>query len=1003
LIAGFLFFCCLLNVPGKLLAQKNCATVQLQEQLDIKYPQLKDKLQFEKWLQNKIEQRKAQSYATSREEAPVVTLPVVVHIVHKGEAVGVGANLSKAQIDSQIEVLNEDFRRNNADASNTPSVFQPVAADIEVEFVLAKRDPEGLDTDGVTRIKGDQSSYDFADQYELKSQSFWPSEDYLNIWVTDIDDGFIGYAQFPVSGLSGLDGSSNFALTDGVVVDFRAFGSVEKYPPASLNPAYNLGRTATHEVGHFLGLRHTWGDGGCGVDDFCADTPLTDNSHNGLSVCTFPTDNNGCGSNDMFQNYMAFTDDQCMNLFTLDQKARMRTVLDESPRRASLVISNGDEPPVVALNNLGIRNILAPRKTECSTIISPTLEIRNYGTNQITAATLRVSVDGLEEETRMFALDLNNLDIDTVEFDPIELFNPGSYQFDFEILTVNGSADPVNDNDFQTSTITIADTTTLPELLDFESSPDNWITNNLDGLTTWEITNAPFNDLNNQALKMDFFNYFQEGAIDIFQSPSLDFSETDANLSILSFNVAYANFTGVSDEGLLVTISETCADPLMEADTIFYKTGLDLATVTSGSDFTPTGADDWRRELIDISEYNGSETVQISFIAVNKFGNNLYLDNIGIVNQDIPDIGINQVLSPSPVTCLDNNLISIEIINSGIVPIGSFEIEYAIDNGPVQSAEINLTDSLLLSDKVIFDIQSTTFSEGAHQLYAAVLNPNDSAEVNTDNNVINYTFIIDDSNEKAPIKETFEDFSNSNWVINNPDQQETWQTLETSKGTSIALLASSYNSTNQLDWLVSPTIDLTNSSNALLNFDLAYALASNGTETLRVLASTDCGESYDELVLNLVGENLATTTPTENLLAIEDSVWRNVNVNLNQFRDENELRLAFVSTANNGNNIYLDNIQLFTTETDNLNKTVLYPNPNYGELVNLAFSLDQKEVVTVTVMDRTGKKMLEKSFPNTLNQTYEIDLTGEANGLYFIKVTGESFSFTRRLMWLNNN
>ena len=309
----------LLLVSQDILGQRHCGTVQYQEILLRKNIIRQDKNQFENWLKKKIDQRKA-SPANGRTKE-IITIPVVVHIVHNGESIGVGRNIPDAQIQSQIDVLNEDFRRLNADASNTPSVFQPVAADIEIQFAMAQRDPEGLPTNGIVRVNGNREEWLLTDNYDLKTLSNWPTEDYLNMWVTAIGGDLLGYAQFPVSDeLGGLEIASSSALTDGIVMDFRAFGSIDKYPPANLSSQYNLGRTTTHEVGHYLGLRHTWGDGGCNVDDFCNDTPNSSQRHLGLgSPCTFPN-TSSCGSDDMFQNYMAFTDDVCMNLFTEDQK-----------------------------------------------------------------------------------------------------------------------------------------------------------------------------------------------------------------------------------------------------------------------------------------------------------------------------------------------------------------------------------------------------------------------------------------------------------------------------------------------------------------------------------------------------------------------------------------------------------------------------------------------------------------------------------------------------------
>ena len=170
----------LLLVSQDILGQRHCGTVQYQEILLRKNIIRQDKNQFENWLKKKIDQRKA-SPANGRTKE-IITIPVVVHIVHNGESIGVGRNIPDAQIQSQIDVLNEDFRRLNADASNTPSVFQPVAADIEIQFAMAQRDPEGLPTNGIVRVNGNREEWLLTDNYDLKTLSNWPTEDYLNMW-----------------------------------------------------------------------------------------------------------------------------------------------------------------------------------------------------------------------------------------------------------------------------------------------------------------------------------------------------------------------------------------------------------------------------------------------------------------------------------------------------------------------------------------------------------------------------------------------------------------------------------------------------------------------------------------------------------------------------------------------------------------------------------------------------------------------------------------------------
>jgi len=259
----------------------------------------------------------------------VITIPVVVHIVYRTAS----ENISDAQVQSQIDVLNEDFRRLNADASNTPPMFAGVAADAEIQFCLATRDPQGNPTTGITRTQTTKTSFSVnADDVKFSSQGgkdAWPTDQYLNIWVCRLSGGVLGYAQFP-------GGPAN---TDGVVIDFRYFGR-----GGSAQAPYNKGRTATHEVGHWLNLRHIWGDAQCG-NDYVNDTPVHEGPNYGCP--SFPKPAPACNNNqsEMFMNYMDYTDDACMNLFTLGQKARMRALFAPNGFRASLLTSPGCSAP----------------------------------------------------------------------------------------------------------------------------------------------------------------------------------------------------------------------------------------------------------------------------------------------------------------------------------------------------------------------------------------------------------------------------------------------------------------------------------------------------------------------------------------------------------------------------------------------------------------------------------------------------------------------------------
>ncbi len=265
----------------------------------------------------------------------VITIPVVFHIVHNGDALGTNENLSESLILAQLQQMNDDFRKQNSDANLVPSLFQGVHADTEIQFCLAQRKPDGTATNGINRVQTSTASWTRTNiESNLKPSTIWDRNQYLNVWTVVFgggDAGLLGYAQFP--------GGS--ASTDGVVVLWSSVGSVANPHPSGGN--YARGRTLTHEVGHWLNLRHIWGDATCG-NDFVSDTPVHNASNSGCP--TYPHYSTCSGTPvEMTMNYMDYTYDACMYMFTAGQGARMQAVLASGGARASLVSSPGCTPP----------------------------------------------------------------------------------------------------------------------------------------------------------------------------------------------------------------------------------------------------------------------------------------------------------------------------------------------------------------------------------------------------------------------------------------------------------------------------------------------------------------------------------------------------------------------------------------------------------------------------------------------------------------------------------
>jgi hypothetical protein len=300
-------------------AQKECASHEYQQQ------------SISKTNADAIERFIARASAESRETGSLIRIPVVIHNLYHYQ----NEKVSEQQIQKQLDILNACYRRRNADTVNTPSVFKPFAADVEIEFALARSDVRRAATTGIIRKYTPVIAWGADDKMKFSSEmgdDAWDSRYYLNIWVCNLDR-FAGYASFP-----GAD-----AAVDGIVLDIEALAG-------SSNNSYSAGKTAVHEVGHWLGLKHLWGDELCG-DDKVDDTPRQASYTPGCPKTIRITCGNG-PYGDMYMNYMDFTSDACVNMFTLGQKTRMRSLFSANGPRALLLESKGLNSPLILSSQL---------------------------------------------------------------------------------------------------------------------------------------------------------------------------------------------------------------------------------------------------------------------------------------------------------------------------------------------------------------------------------------------------------------------------------------------------------------------------------------------------------------------------------------------------------------------------------------------------------------------------------------------------------------------------
>lgn len=489
--------------PKKTAAEKTkshgfdrCSAVEYEVGLKKKYPTRMSDQEFEAWLAPLVEKAKQERIAGKSQNGGIITIPVVVHVIHSGEPYGTAPNITDEQVQSQITVMNQDFRR----MSGTPGFnSNPVGADTMIQFALAKVDLNGNPTNGINRVNLCAPSWDMDDIDDIvKPATIWDATQYMNMWSINFSDSsLLGYAQFPSnSGLQGLNANGGLAITDGVVANWSTFGSTD-FGTFPMNAPYDKGRTMTHEVGHFLGLRHIWGDSTCG-NDFCADTPTAHTANYtcnpNIASCTDPN------IKEMVQNYMDYTNDQCMNIFTINQKDRITAVMNNSPRRSTLKTSVKDIAIPLFANDAEVKLENSCGATATCTVAAPVLiSLYNRGTSTLTSATINYTINGAPYSFSWSgSLAQNKYAIVALP----GVSTSATVPLSVSVATVNGVADQRATNNTATGTYnspavpnTLSTTVQFNLQLDYWGSETKWTLKNGAGATLY--SGGPYTDVPN--------------------------------------------------------------------------------------------------------------------------------------------------------------------------------------------------------------------------------------------------------------------------------------------------------------------------------------------------------------------------------------------------------------------------------------------------------------------------------------------------------------------------
>ncbi|RAI83608.1 M43 family zinc metalloprotease [Algoriphagus yeomjeoni] len=985
-----------LNQSSSHTHREKCGHTILEQKMEKELGYFGSKPFFESWINDKIEEHKSRPQILSRTSDDHILIPVVVHVIHNGEALGQGPNVPLSQIEEQIRILNEDFQRLNADAANTPEIFAPVAGQINIEFVLAKQDPSGLPTSGITRMVGSKSSYDpNTDASTIGQLIQWNPAEYMNMYVIPLVSPFIGYSSFPVSDLPGLNGAPNSAITDGVVIDYRFFGIGGSAVSSS------RGRTATHEVGHFFGLRHIWGDGGCGVDDFVADTPLQDNSN---TACSANASRFSCDSQDMIQNYMDYTPDACMNLFTKGQVERFEVVLANSPRRVTLLNNRATQEPELAENDLAIARVLEPGEFECDPFINPTIEVLNAGRNNLTSGRIELRRNGTVLESKRVTFNLATGERFLVNFNQFTLL-PNSNTVEFRITQTNDVPDNITENNIRIITPELEQPVNLPYTNDLSTFPTPWAISNPDQLTTWEKRNINISGISQDLVYIRHYEYEAPGQLDYYISPIINLAQFPN--AQLVFEMAYAPYdqAGFTD-GLIVAVSQDCGNTFDIANAPYDKNDAQLQTAPATlEEFIPNNNNQFRTEIVNLADYADLGSIRLAFIAENAYGNNIYIKNIRILPTEEfkYKLNISDVISPTPISDGTNDSDSVTLTNSGSVPISTFLFSTSLNDGSAQTY-LASGSTFLPSESIDISIPNRAVA-GKSKVKFVVSEPNFDQNGNSSDSTELYV-IEDAATIPVPWRQNFNSSSAlAPWQTINPESNdEGWVITSASsvEGPNNVARATTKKQ-NDSYWLGTPIFDLSSSRQASIFFDLA-AGSNEANTTLKLLASSNGGNSYSE-VWSANGNALSTVSSGEaNPNSPGDYVRKFVNLSDFAGSGKTQTRLAFV--LENGNEtdspIYLDNIELFLNANPEpvvpaVGMSVLYPNPA-RDIFNISFNLTDLEDVTIQVISSTGALVQEIEYPGTLNQTYSFSTQLFSKGVFIVNISSNTIRETRRLI-----
>ncbi|MCF2493383.1 M43 family zinc metalloprotease [Dyadobacter chenhuakuii] len=625
----------LLTQSAYVRAQDRCSTMDLLNMRFTRQPALKIMFdQRELRLKQAIRQRNVTG--KSLKTTANVTIPVVFHVVSNRQSL-----ITDEQILAQLDTINADYAGINGSASRVPSHFRALFGQSGIQFCLAQRTPNETPTTGIERYPTSRANFDYTTNLvkhaETGGATAWDTDRYLNIWICDLSGGTLGYATFPDDGVPD---------EQGVVIDF---GSL----PGGNVAGYNAGKTLTHELGHFFNLYHIWGDdnGSCNGTDQVDDTP---NQGNSTGACPTGIQTDNCTQTApgiMYQNYMDYTSDNCLIMFTKGQVVRM----DESFNLSRLSLASSDACTPLNLKNkdASLKAITRPDQRICANSLTPQVVLENRGKETLTSVNFNAVIDNGTVQTFRWTGSLATFEETTVNLGALSTVE-GNHILTITTSNPNGAADENTANDEQTLTFIYYEPFAAPVVESFESlfPPQGWDIVNEDAGTTWEKTTTAAKT-GAASVKISNFGNEAIGERDYLRSPTVNIAGTDS--AYVSFQLAAATYTNSTVEGnvwdtLQVMVSTDCGQTYTS---VYKKWGPSLVTRTAATRtaFRPA-ANEWRSEEINITSFINQGEVLIAFVNSNGNENDIFLDDINIrtvtINPNLKEAGF--LVTPNPTS-----------------------------------------------------------------------------------------------------------------------------------------------------------------------------------------------------------------------------------------------------------------------------------------------------------------------------------------------------------------